>query len=169
MLSCVQLCDPLDCSPPGSSVHGILQAGILEWVAISSSRESSWPRTEPMSPSSPALAGRSLSLSHLGSTLISCNNLNGNESEKKNVYMYICIHIYICIYIYIHIYIYTYIFPLLHTGNSHNTVNQHISFGKESSVVQWLRLQTPSAGGPGSIPGQGTRSLVPQLKPRVAK
>ena len=31
------LCDPVDCSPPGSSVHGILQARILEWVAISSS------------------------------------------------------------------------------------------------------------------------------------
>ena len=38
------LCDPLDCSPPGSSVHGILQARILEWVAISSSRGSSQPR-----------------------------------------------------------------------------------------------------------------------------
>ena len=38
------LCDPLDCSPPGSSVHGIFQARILEWVAISSSRGSSWPR-----------------------------------------------------------------------------------------------------------------------------
>ena len=34
----------MDCSPPGSSVHGILQARILEWVAISSSRESSQPR-----------------------------------------------------------------------------------------------------------------------------
>ena len=33
-----------DCSPPGSSVHGILQARVLEWVAISYSRESSWPR-----------------------------------------------------------------------------------------------------------------------------
>ena len=33
--SCPTLCDPMDCSPPGSSVHGILQAGILEWVAIS--------------------------------------------------------------------------------------------------------------------------------------
>ena len=32
---CLTLCDPMDCSPPGSSVHGILQAGILEWVAIS--------------------------------------------------------------------------------------------------------------------------------------
>ena len=38
------LCDPVDCSLPGSSVHGILQARILEWVAISFSRGSSWPR-----------------------------------------------------------------------------------------------------------------------------
>ena len=35
---CLTLCDPMDCSPPGSSVRGILQAAILEWVAISSSR-----------------------------------------------------------------------------------------------------------------------------------
>ena len=38
------LCDPMDCSPPGSSVCGILQARILEWVAISSSKGSSLPR-----------------------------------------------------------------------------------------------------------------------------
>ena len=42
--SCPTLCDPIDCSPPGSSVHGILQARILEWVAISYSRGSSQPR-----------------------------------------------------------------------------------------------------------------------------
>ena len=36
--SCLTLCDPLDCSPPGSSVHGTLQARILEWVGISFSR-----------------------------------------------------------------------------------------------------------------------------------
>ena len=41
---CLSLCDPMDCSPPGFSVHGILQARILEWVAISSSRGSSGPR-----------------------------------------------------------------------------------------------------------------------------
>ena len=41
---CLTLCDPMDCSPPGSSVNGILQARILEWAAISSSRGSSWPR-----------------------------------------------------------------------------------------------------------------------------
>ena len=42
--SCLTVCDPMDCSPAGSSVHGIFQARILEWVAISSSRGSSWPR-----------------------------------------------------------------------------------------------------------------------------
>ena len=42
--SCPTLCDPMDCSPPGSSACGIFQARILEWVAISSSRGSSWPR-----------------------------------------------------------------------------------------------------------------------------
>ena len=44
-LSLVQLfCDPMDCSPPGSSVHGISKARMLEWVAISFSRGSSQPR-----------------------------------------------------------------------------------------------------------------------------
>ena len=44
--SCLTLCDPMDCSLPGSSVHGISQARILEWVAISYSRVSSWPRDQ---------------------------------------------------------------------------------------------------------------------------
>ena len=44
--SCLTLCDPMDCSLPGSSVHGIFQARILEWVAISFSRGSSWPRDQ---------------------------------------------------------------------------------------------------------------------------
>ena len=42
----VWLCDPMDCNSPGSSVHGILQAGILEGVAIPSSRGSSQPRDQ---------------------------------------------------------------------------------------------------------------------------
>ena len=44
--SCATLHNPVDCSPPGSSVHGILQARILEWVAISFSRGSSQPRDQ---------------------------------------------------------------------------------------------------------------------------
>ena len=42
--SCPTLCNPMDYSPPGSSVHGILQARILEWVAMPSSMESSQGR-----------------------------------------------------------------------------------------------------------------------------
>ena len=41
---CPTLCEPMDCNPPGSSVLGIFKAGILEWIAISSSRGSSQPR-----------------------------------------------------------------------------------------------------------------------------
>ena len=40
------LCDPIDCSLPGSSVHGIFQAIVLEWIAISFSRGSSQPRAQ---------------------------------------------------------------------------------------------------------------------------
>ena len=44
---CLTLCDPMNCSPPGFSVHGILQARISEWVAMPSSRGSSPPRDFP--------------------------------------------------------------------------------------------------------------------------
>ena len=44
--SCPTLCDPMDCSLPGSSVHGVLQARVLEWVAISFSRGSFQPRDQ---------------------------------------------------------------------------------------------------------------------------
>ena len=43
---CLTLCDPVNCSPPGSSVRGIFQATMLEWIAISFSRGSSWPRNQ---------------------------------------------------------------------------------------------------------------------------
>ena len=49
--------DPMDCCLPGSSVHGIILARILEWVAISFSRGSSNPEAEPVSSVAPALAG----------------------------------------------------------------------------------------------------------------
>ena len=39
-------CDTVDCSPPGSSIHEISQARILEWIAISFSRDFSWPRDQ---------------------------------------------------------------------------------------------------------------------------
>ena len=65
--TCPTLCDIMDCSPWGSSVHGILQARILEWVAMPSSKRSSWPRDQTHSSHS---AGGSLPLSHQGSPSI---------------------------------------------------------------------------------------------------
>ena len=46
LVAYVPLCDPMDCSPTGSSVHGLLQARILEWVAMPSSRGSSQTRDQ---------------------------------------------------------------------------------------------------------------------------
>ena len=43
-LSCVWICDPMNCSPPGFSIHGPLKAILLEWVSMLFSRGSSWPR-----------------------------------------------------------------------------------------------------------------------------
>ena len=48
--SCLILCDPMECSPPGSSVHGISQSRLLEWVAMLSSRDLPNPGIEPTSP-----------------------------------------------------------------------------------------------------------------------
>ena len=68
VLGCVQLfCDAMDCSPLGSSVHGIFQAWILAWVAISSSRGSFWPRDQTCISCISTLQADSLLLSHQGS------------------------------------------------------------------------------------------------------
>ena len=57
MLGCVRLfCDPIDCSLPGSSVHEIFQARVLEWVAIPTPGDLPDPKIEPESLASPALA-----------------------------------------------------------------------------------------------------------------
>ena len=69
--SCLTLCNPMDCSPPCSFVHGILQARILEWIATSSSRDLPKPGVEPASfwsLTSPALAGRLFTTSTTGFT-----------------------------------------------------------------------------------------------------
>ena len=58
LLSCLTLCNPMDYSPLGSSVHGILQARILEWVPFPSPGDLPDPGIEPSSLMSPALAVR---------------------------------------------------------------------------------------------------------------
>ena len=64
--SCPTLCDPMDNSLPGSSVHGILQARILEWVTMPSSRDLPDPGIKPTSPVASSLQADSLPLSNQG-------------------------------------------------------------------------------------------------------
>ena len=63
------LCDPLDCNLPSSSVHGIFQARILEWVAIPFSRGSSWPRDQTRISCVSCIAGGFLTLWATGEAL----------------------------------------------------------------------------------------------------
>ena len=95
--SCPTLCHPMDCSLLDSSVHGILQAGILEWVAMPSSKGSSQPRTEPMSP---MLQVDSLSFEPLGKLentgVGSPSLLQGiflTQESNRGLLISMCIHI----------------------------------------------------------------------------
>ena len=78
---CPTLCDPMDCSPPGSSVHGILQVRILEWIALPSSRGSSQPRGRTRSP---ALQADSLSSEPPGKPM---NATVGNLSFLQGIFL----------------------------------------------------------------------------------
>ena len=68
-----KFCDPMDCSPSGSFVHGILQARILKWVAMPASRGSSWPRDRTCISCVSCTAGSYLPAEPLGKPI------NGNE------------------------------------------------------------------------------------------
>ena len=71
--SCLTLCDPMDCSLSGPSIHGIFQARVLEWIAISFSRGSS--RTQGSNPGLPHCRQTLYCLSHQGSPIrpLKCN------------------------------------------------------------------------------------------------
>ena len=85
---CLTLCDPSDCSPPGSFVHGISQARVLEWVAISYSRGYSGPRDWVLHLLCLLLWEEDcLPLSHLGSPM-----------------MYDAEHLFICLFVPVYIY-----------------------------------------------------------------
>ena len=84
------LCDPMDYSPPHSSVHGVFQSRILEWDAISSSRGSFQFRNQikSMCSVSPALPADSLLLSHRGSPyIVISRQLNSNTDNAPKFYV----------------------------------------------------------------------------------
>ena len=80
---------PMNCSPSGSSLHGVLQTRILEWAAMPLSRGSFWPRIEPSSLTSPALAGGlfnhlRLWLFYSVSKIYNFSNNTSQSSDKKH-------------------------------------------------------------------------------------
>ena len=85
------LCDPVDCSPPGSSVHGILQARILEWVAISFSRGSSQPKDRTQVS---CIAGRRFSLWATSSWLRNCPHFFFIFSVRFQWFPLLCLQVY---------------------------------------------------------------------------
>ena len=84
--SCLTLCNPMDHNLPGSSVHGILQARILEWVAWPSSRGSSHLGIKPRSLTFPALAGEFFTISTTSKDHITCTCV---YKCIKNIFMFV--------------------------------------------------------------------------------
>ena len=83
---CLILCDPMDCSPPGSSVHGIIKTRLLEWVAFSSPRDLSNPGIKP---GSPALQADSLLSNLPGKPFVYYQKLlTFRKDEKENLPIY---------------------------------------------------------------------------------
>jgi len=84
--SCLTLCDPMDCSPPGSSVHGILQARILEWVAMPSSTGSSRPRDRTRVSCVSCTAGRFFTAEALGKTTLYQQEFTKERSVRSQLH-----------------------------------------------------------------------------------
>ena len=127
--SCLTLCDPMDCSLPGSSVHGIFQAIVLEWIAISFSRGSSWPRDQTQ-------------LSHIVDRRLTIwATMEVPYLYTTTYYIYVSIYVYTCIYIYLFIDCFVaYDFP----GGSDSTVSAY-NVGDQGPIP-----------GSGRSPGEGS-------------
>ena len=107
----------MDCSPPGSSVHGTFQARILEWVAISFYRGSSWPRDKPW-------------VSHIVGRFFTI------WATREDIYTILCfIYLYLNIYI-LYIIIYIYIFFI------HSFVNGHLGCFPVLAIVNSAAMNT---------------------------
>ena len=113
--SCPTLRDPMDCSLVGSSVHGVFQARILEWVVISFSRGSSWPRNWTCVSHVSCIAGRLFITEHQGSPN-STHNLSRLKSHEIYVVLWFSdLSLYFSSFI-VHLYSTHVIFPLFYRG-----------------------------------------------------
>ena len=107
--SCLTFCSSMDCSPPGSSVLGILQARILKWVSVPFSRGSSWPRDQTQVS---CIAGRFFTI----------------WATREALYMYV----------YVYMYIYAYAYKHTHTYNGFITWSilrkfSHVLYGRRNN------------------------------------
>ena len=89
-------CDPMDCCPPGSSVYGILQARILEWVAMASARGSSWPRDRTHVSSVPCWQAGSLPLGPPGTT----PTTHFTSTIASLPFVHVCAHSVSCVWLF---------------------------------------------------------------------
>ena len=114
--SCSILCNPMDCTPPGSSIHGILHARILEWVAIPFSRGSSWPRNWTLVS---CIASGFFTVWDTREAIINFTFYHNKSQIYINIFIYIVLSV--CVYKHIHTHththththIYIYIFTVL--------------------------------------------------------
>ena len=83
---CPALCDPMDCSLPGSSIHGILQARILKWVAMASSRGSPQPRDGIHTSYVPCISGRFFTTSATWGLYLWISQRPEHKKMRTNVY-----------------------------------------------------------------------------------
>ena len=91
--SCPTLCHRIDCSSPGPTVHKILQARKLEWVAMPSSRRSSWPRDQTHISCDSCIAGEFFRAEPLGKLILCMHKLKIRTKlriSKTSKSLYIC-------------------------------------------------------------------------------
>ena len=161
--SCLTICDPLDCIPPGSSVHGILQARRLEWVAMLSSRGSPQPRDRTLISSSLSHQGRpkvcpvvakiwlflKILLKFTWFTIVFISA----ALQIWLIYIYIYIYIYIFFFIFLSILVYYKIFNKLPVWFSRTLLFIHI-------ISNSLHLLIPNSQSiPTPPPAMATTSL----------
>ena len=154
------LCYPMDCNLPGSSVHGILQARILEWVAMPSSRGSFGPRDWTLVSNIYCTARGFFTTS----TTFTQDERNFKVHTKFYTQVFI-LFLFLIAPNYKPFYVLQWANGLTVVHSWHGTLlsNKERAIGT-SPVVQGLRLQAPNAGGLGSIPGQGIRSHIQHLR-----
>ena len=114
--SCPTLCDPIDCRPPDSSVFGILQVRLLEWVAISFSRRLSQPREWTCVSCSSCTAGSFFTIELWGSL----THTHIYTHTRVCMCVYVCVYVCVCLYVYIkHVYTHAhtcvYVYTCMHT------------------------------------------------------